>query len=74
MLIVFYFYRMKPGETIMGNYAINLPFAQDDIYIRDVSNVMRRITLPNGVEMLWDKRARFEVQLAPHWKGKVKFC
>ena len=70
----FSFYRMKSGETIMSNIAISLPFAQDDIYIRDVSNVMRRITLPNGVEMLWDKRARLEVQLAPHWKGKVKFC
>ena len=52
---------------------ISLPYGKNGVYVRAVTNIMYRVSLDIGVDVLWDGKNRVELQLASRYHGKVRF-
>ncbi|XP_033114280.1 mucin-2-like, partial [Anneissia japonica] len=51
-----------------------LPYSASGVYIEQVSSIYQRVTLDNGLIVLWDGFVRVYVTAPPSFFGKYKMC
>ena len=54
----------------MDGISLNMPYSNDGLYLRRVTNVFVRLTHEAGFDVLWDEMLRIEIQLHPKYSGK----
>ena len=65
------YFRMEQSGFSVNSVGISLPYGKDGVFVRAVSNIMYRVSLDIGLDILWDGKNRVEVQLESHYHGKV---
>ncbi|XP_029640374.1 mucin-2 [Octopus sinensis] len=63
--------RLRSFKVEVNSMSIGLPYKDDDVVIRKVSNILIRLTASIGLDVLWDGRTRIYLKLSNKYQGKV---